>query len=86
MSKKDKLIKRLLSVPKDFTYQELKNLLESLGYIENTKGKTSGSRVQFEKGFHMIRLHKPHPEPVIKTYAIKQVIDELKKQGEIDEQ
>lgn len=42
MSKKDKLIERLKSKPKDFTYDELKVLLNYLGFYENSKGKTSG--------------------------------------------
>ena len=47
MSKIEKLLTRLYSKPKDFTYQELKTLLEQLGFIEYNKGKTSGSRVEF---------------------------------------
>jgi hypothetical protein len=40
MSKSDKLIKRLLSKPKDFTYDELNALLLSKGYKEDNVGKT----------------------------------------------
>jgi len=47
MTKKDKLLERFLSMPKDFSYQELKTLLNSLGYEESNLGKTSGSRVLF---------------------------------------
>ncbi len=32
MSKKDKLIIKIKSSPKDFTYQEVKTLLEYLGF------------------------------------------------------
>ena len=46
MTKKNKLLERFLSVPKDFTYDELKTLLRSLGYEESNLGKTSGSRVE----------------------------------------
>jgi hypothetical protein len=28
-----------------------------------------------------IRLHKPHPKPILKEYVIKQVIEELKKEN-----
>ena len=38
MSKIEKLLTRLYSKPKDFTYQELKTLLEQLGFIEYNKG------------------------------------------------
>ena len=58
MSKKDKLLEKLKSKPKDFTYNEAKIILNKLGYFENNKGKTSGSRVAFinEKN-EKIELH-----------------------------
>ncbi|MDO5609014.1 MAG: type II toxin-antitoxin system HicA family toxin [Capnocytophaga sp.] len=80
MTKIDKLIERLLSVPKDMEYNELVKILNHFGYIETTKGKTSGSRVMFVHDLAKtpIRLHKPHPKPILKEYIIKQVIEELK--------
>ena len=80
MSKEEKLVKRLLAKPNDFTYNELKSLLSHLGYLENQGGKTSGSRVAFinEKDKHIIRLHKPHPGNELKKYQIEQVIEELR--------
>jgi hypothetical protein len=80
MSKSDKLIKRLLSKPKDFTYDELKILLTHFGYGESQTGKTSGSRVAFidKDSKHIIRLHKPHPNNELKQYQIVQIIDELR--------
>ena len=79
MSKEEKLIKRLLSKPKDFTYNELRKLLINLGYEESQIGKTSGSRVAFinKNTNHIIRLHKPHPNNELKQYQIEQVIEEL---------
>ena len=83
MSKKEKLKRRLTSGPKDFTYQELVTLLTSMGYIEDQKGKTSGSRVCFiqETSKHIISIHRPHPSNVLKRYQIVQLIDELTKIG-----
>ena len=80
MTKIDKLIERLLSVPKDMEYSELVKILNHFGYWEITKGKTSGSRVMFihDDAKMPIRLHKPHPKPIIKEYVIKQIIEELK--------
>lgn len=80
MSQEEKLIKRLLSKPVDFTYDELKKILGKLGYEENNSGKTSGSRVAFynEETEHVIRLHKPHPQNVLKQYQMDQIIEELK--------
>lgn len=61
MSELEKLKERLKSLPKDFTYNEARSLLTNLGYEEKNKGKTSGSRVKFERqGKNDILLHKPH--------------------------
>jgi hypothetical protein len=80
MSKEEKLVKRLLAKPNDFTYNELRSLLTHLGYVESQSGKTSGSRVAFinENDKHIIRLHKPHPGNELKKYQIEQLIEELK--------
>jgi len=84
MTKRDKLKERLLSYPSDFTWDELRKLLLSYGYRESNVGKTSGSRVRFiSDNYSPIILHKPHPKPVIKMYMLKQVIDQLKKEGQL---
>ena len=81
MGKKEKLIERLKRVPTDFTFDEMKNLLELLGFEMSNSGKTSGSRVRFTKGDVPIRLHKPHPRKVLLEYQIKQVLDVLGSEG-----
>ncbi|NBV11379.1 MAG: type II toxin-antitoxin system HicA family toxin [Chitinophagia bacterium] len=79
MTKKDKLLERFLSMPKDFSYQELKTLLNSLGYEESNLGKTSGSRVLFLNVIKQskIRIHKPHPGNILKKYQIVEVISKI---------
>ena len=85
MSKKEKQIARLLSKPKDFTFDELSSLLKSLGYIVDNKGKTSGSRIAFINlsNSNIIRLDKPHPSNELKAYLINYIINKLKEKGEI---
>ena len=85
MSTKDKLLCRLLTRPRDFTFDEVRLLLSHLGYIEDNKGRTSGSRVSF---FHttkksIIFMHKPHPSNIVKLYAIDKLIDDLEGYGDI---
>ncbi len=81
MSQKDKLIKRLLLRPKDFTWDELLKLLNSLGYTLIKGGKTGGSRRRFEHlDYGYITLHEPHPTKVLKRYQIDQLIDHLKEE------
>lgn len=82
MSRKDKLIARLLSKPKDFTFEELTALLGSFDYQQANLGKTSGSRVAFTNGGgDYIRLHKPHPRNILKPYQIEDIIAALQERG-----
>jgi hypothetical protein len=85
MSKFEKLKERLLKKPKDFTYDELRTVLIGLGYIESNKGKTSGSRVAFiqQESKHILRIHKPHPQNIIKAYALEYIVDELNAQNKL---
>ena len=85
MSKRDKLIERLLERPSDFTYDEAETHLGRLGYREDNRGRTSGSRVAFVniKTNHIIRLHKPHPTNILRMYQIDELTDILRNQGVI---
>jgi len=82
MSKKDKVMKRFLSRPQDFTWQELIAMLAGFGYAQQSAGKTSGSRVRFShKSLPPIILHKPHPAKNLKRYQIDQIIELLEHEG-----
>ena len=82
MGQKEKLIKKLMSKPKDFTFAEAETLLNYFDYVRSNKGKTSGSRVIFIKeGCHAILLHKPHPRKELLTYQIKTLISLLEQEG-----
>ena len=82
MGQKEKLIKRLKSRPKDFTFDEAETLLKYFSFERLDKGKTSGSRVMFvANGRTPIRLHKPHPQKELQPYQIKQLIEILEQEG-----
>ena len=82
MGQKDKLIKKLNSKPRDFTYDEVETLLNYLSFIRSDKGKTSGSRVEFTSKEHgIILLHKPHPRKELLEYQIKQLREKLEQEG-----
>lgn len=83
MGRKEKLIERLKSNPKDFTFDEMRKVLEHLGFEMSNKGKTSGSRVKFMKGVIAIILHKPHPRKELLEYQVKQVLEILEKENQI---
>jgi hypothetical protein len=79
MGSHEKLLERFLRFPKDFTWDELNRLLRKYDYIQNNKGKTSGSRVVFENKNSDISLdlHKPHPKNILKPYQVKDVLEFL---------
>lgn len=81
MGKKEKLIKRLKSNPKDFTFDELQNILNSFGFKISNKGKTSGSAVKFIRDGIAISLHKPHKRNTLLEYQVKDVIEVLERNG-----
>lgn len=85
MSQHQKALDRLRSMPKDYTYTELKQVLSKLGYEEQNKGSTSGSRVRFyrESDEAVIDLHKPHPGDIMKGYAVKLVVQKLIEKGDL---
>ena len=79
MSRHQKLVHRLRQKPKDFTYSELVRLMKGFGYEESSVGKTSGSAVAFinRDTQQVVRLHRPHPGNIVKSYVIKNVLDHL---------
>ena len=82
MGQKEKLIERLRSKPRDFTFDEAETLLGYLSYRRSDKGRTSGSRVAFVSDDHApILLHRPHPRKELLEYQIKQLLDTLEQEG-----
>ncbi|TAN72465.1 MAG: type II toxin-antitoxin system HicA family toxin [Gallionella sp.] len=78
MGKHEKLLARLKSRPKDFTFQELATLLSGFGYRLSNQGKSSGPAVRFvHDECAPISLHKPHPSNGLKRYIIEHVIERL---------
>jgi len=82
VSRKEKMIKRLMERPRDLTWEELVGLLKSLGYRERKKGKTGGSRRRFvHDSAPSVNLHKPHPKNIVKMYVIREMIEFLEREG-----
>ena len=82
MGQKEKLIKKLRSRPKDFTFDEAETLLGYFTYCRSNKGRTSGSCVMFVSDeYAPILLHKPHPRKELLDYQVKQLIEVLEQEG-----
>ena len=85
MSKFEKALIRLKSIPKDYTYDELRSVLEHLGFSECSKGKTSGSSVSFfrESDKKVFMFHKPHPGNIVKSCYVRKLYEFLKEIEEV---
>lgn len=81
MSKKSKLIEKLLKKPNDFTFNEMVSLLSYFGYKLKQGGTGSGIKFIKDDSNQVINFHKPHPNGVLKTYILDQVIEKLRKDG-----
>lgn len=82
MSKLDKLLKRLLSRPDDFTWDEFESLVTLLGYQKCKPGKTAGARRRYRhKDMAPIIIHEPHPQKTLKKYVLDIIIERLEKEG-----
>ena len=82
MGQKEKLIEKLKSKPRDFSFDDAARLLGYLGYSVSNKGKTSGSRVMFVSGtYPPILLHRPHPRKELLEYQVKQLLEALEQEG-----
>lgn len=81
MTKREKLIDKLLSKPKDFTWDELTKVLNGFGYKLISGGKTGGSRIRFvNPNYPPIIMHKPHPRPILKRYQLEDILNLLKQE------
>ena len=82
MSRHEKLLDKFRKNPKNFTWNELVQLLEGLGYRQSTGGRTGGSRRRF---IHVLAprifLHQPHAEDKLKPYIIREVRKKLEEGG-----
>ena len=83
MSQKEKLIAKLRTRPKTFTFEDAETLLGFFSYKKDNKGRTSGSRVAFinRERKSKIVLHKPHPRKELFEYQVKQLISQLEQEG-----
>ncbi len=83
MGQKEKLIAKLKSNPRTFTFDDAEALLSYFSFYRNNKGKTSGSRVMFvsDKYKARILLHKPHPRKELLEYQVRQLIHYLEQEG-----
>ena len=85
MNKKEKLIKRFRTLPRDFTFEEVVSLFHGYGFELENKGATSGSRIKFyhANDQNAYIMHKPHPSNIIKGYLMRDILNFLIKNNYI---
>jgi len=83
LGQKEKLIAKLKTNPKTFSFDDAELLLGYFTYYRSNKGKTSGSRVMFTSDRYRskILLHKPNPRKELLEYQVKQLIELLEQEG-----
>jgi hypothetical protein len=82
MSRQEKALQRLVSVPKDFTWSELVTLMKSLSY-DLQKAGGSGRKFVLTQTKSTLFIHEPHPAKVLKPYQVRDVIHHLQKDGHL---
>jgi HicA toxin of bacterial toxin-antitoxin, len=81
MSKHEKALQRLLSKPADFTWGELKSLMQAFDYELKVTGGSGRKFVRPEVAF---MIHEPHPRKLLKAYQVRAVLEFLRKEGHIE--
>ena len=83
MSKKEKLLTKLMDNSQSMTFDEAETLLGFFDFYKDNKGKTSGSRVVFvnRNTNTKILLHRPHPRKELLSYQKKLLKDFILQEG-----
>ena len=80
MSKHEKALRRLASMPKDYTWPELVNLMSSFG-IELLDSSGSARKFRSPATGEQLNMHQPHPSNILKRYQVRDAIGFLKQEG-----
>ena len=82
MSKTDKQLQRLLTLPKDFSWEQLVAVMQK-HHFELRSGSGSSRKLIHKTTQTVCHLHEPHPNNIMKPYALKIAINALKQSGEL---
>lgn len=76
MSQIEKLVERLLSMPRTYRFRDFVRIMNYLGYELENKGAASGSRVRFyrNRDWRMLLMHSPHPGDEMTHGAIRAAV------------
>ncbi len=80
MSRKEKLLKRLLTKSADFTWDEAVNLMKQYEFIL-LKGDGASRKFVHKQSKVKVFIHQPHPGNIVKAYAQEDLIEGLHNAG-----
>ena len=80
MSRHEKLLQRITSMPKDFTWPELISLMASFGIELHTTGG-SARRFVNPVSRQTFYIHQPHPSSILKPYQLREAVKFLRQEG-----
>lgn len=80
MSVKEKMIARLVSLPTDYTFIELRGLSSQLGCVVSQSGNGSRCMIISPSGSKLC-FHKPHSYSYFKHYQLKDFITFFRGEG-----
>lgn len=82
VARKDKLIARLLTKPKDFSWSEACTVMIGSGFALTNRGGSKRLFTHVETKLK-VSLHEPHSRPHLLWYELDYLIDGLKESGQI---
>jgi len=82
VSRKEKLLDRLLSKSADFTWDEAVTLMKQHDFTL-VSGKGSSRKFAHKKTGVKVLIHEPHPGNIVKAYAQEDLIQGLRNAGAI---
>lgn len=88
MPTKDKLLRKLFQkrLPRNFTVQELRQLMSQCNCLEGQGGRGSGIRFFHEPTGRILAFDSPHPQNELYLYQIKMTKQFLMDIGECGEE
>lgn len=82
MSRKEKLLQRLVAKSQDLTWDQAVTIMKACGF-ELLSGRGSSRKFVHTVTRVKVFIHKPHPGNIVKAYAQDDLLEGLRNAGEI---
>ena len=82
MTKRNKVVARLLTRPSDFSWSELVQVMDTLGFDLRTS-VGSGRKFIHRQSRETHFIPEPHPSKILKRYQVRDLLSFLRETGHI---